>query len=269
MVVIPLMMATPSLHAQPVLRADRPEIVAHRGASFDAPENTLAAVRLGWKQGADAVEVDIYLTRDHRVVCLHDPDLKRTTGDPRPIHEVTLAEVRELEAGAWKGPEWAGEPVPLLEHVLRTVPEGKRIFVELKTGPEIVPHLVPLIRQSGKKPEQIAFISFKSDSCVAIKKQLPDHRVYLLHGFKEKDGVLGPPISELIKTAQAAGVDGLDLSHKGLLRAEDMAAIRSAGLFLAAYTVNEPVHAQDLFTSGVQSITTDKPGLLLRYFQKP
>lgn len=244
----------------PSLHAAVPEIVAHRGASHDAPENTLASMRLGWEQGADAVETDIFLTADNRVVCLHDKDLKRTAGVERAVVEMTLAEVREHEAGAWKHPKWAGEPIPLLKHVLMTVPADKRIFVEIKTGPEITPFLVGEIRASGLRPAQVAFISFNAESCAAIKQALPEHKVLLLSGFKFNDaGVREPSLESVIETAQSLGLDGIDVSFKGELTADEVARVKQAGLFLAMYTVNEPGVAIDLAHNGVDSITTDKP----------
>src|SRR3954468_15593010 len=116
-------------------------IIAHRGASRDAPENTLAAVRLAWAQHADAVEIDVHLTRDGRLAVIHDPDTQRTTGVPRIVAQSTFAELSELDAGAWKNARFAGEKIPALEDVLAVVPDGKRLFVEIKGGPEVVPEL--------------------------------------------------------------------------------------------------------------------------------
>ena len=90
------------------------DIVAHRGASHDAPENTVASARLAWKQGADAVETDIHLTRDGKVIVSHDKTTRRTTGRDGVIQEMTLAELRALDAGSWKSKEFAGEKLPLL-----------------------------------------------------------------------------------------------------------------------------------------------------------
>src|SRR5262245_58707114 len=102
------------------------EIIAHRGSSFSAPENTLAAVRLGWRQGADAAEGDFRLTADGQIVCVHDKTFKRTAGIDHPVAEMTLAEIERLDAGSWKSPEFAGERVPTLDQLLATVPERKR-----------------------------------------------------------------------------------------------------------------------------------------------
>ncbi|MDP6721144.1 MAG: glycerophosphodiester phosphodiesterase family protein, partial [Pirellulaceae bacterium] len=93
-------------------------IVAHRGASYDAPENTLAAFRLAWRQGADGIEGDFYLTKDGQIVCIHDADTKRTAGVSRQVAKSTLAELRELDVGRWKDEEFAGERMPTLQQVL-------------------------------------------------------------------------------------------------------------------------------------------------------
>ena len=86
-------------------------IVAHRGASFDAPENTLAAFRLAWQQGADAIEGDFYLSKDNQIVCIHDADTKRTAVVSRQVAESTLAELRELDVGRSSWPSFSSSPV--------------------------------------------------------------------------------------------------------------------------------------------------------------
>jgi len=88
------------------------EIIGHRGASFDAPENTLASFRRGWEQHADAVELDIRQTKDGRIVVIHDQDTQRVTGVNRLVEEQTLEEIRQLDAGVWKDSRWVGEKVP-------------------------------------------------------------------------------------------------------------------------------------------------------------
>src|SRR5689334_354029 len=107
-------------------------VVAHRGASHEAPENTLAAFRLAWEQGADAIEGDFYLTRDREIVCIHDDNTKRTSGEDLSVAASTLAQLRRLDVGRWKDPKWKGERIPTLTEVLATIPAGKRIFIEIK-----------------------------------------------------------------------------------------------------------------------------------------
>src|SRR6516225_8007886 len=121
------------------------EITAHRGASWDAPENTLAAVELAWRQGADAVEVDFRLTRDGHIVASHDDSTQRIAGVDVRVHESSLAELRELDFGGWKGAEFAGEPIPTFDELLATLPPGKRFYVEIKCGAEIAELLATAI----------------------------------------------------------------------------------------------------------------------------
>src|SRR6478672_5367982 len=104
------------------------QIIAHRGASFDAPENTLAAIRLGWDQGADGVEFDVRLSRDGQIVVIHDADTRRVANVDRLVSDQTVDELRQLDVGRWKGPQFAGERIPTLAEVLAIVPAGKTAF---------------------------------------------------------------------------------------------------------------------------------------------
>ncbi|MCB9949963.1 MAG: hypothetical protein H6824_03175 [Planctomycetaceae bacterium] len=99
-------------------------IVAHRGASYDAPENTLPAFKLAWEKGADAIEGDFYLTKDQQIVCIHDKDTKRT-GKNQPVltvAESTLAELRKVDVGSWKDAKYKETFIPTIQEVLATVP---------------------------------------------------------------------------------------------------------------------------------------------------
>src|SRR4051812_13053462 len=104
--------------------ADEPKVewIAHRGESYLAPENTLAAFKLTWELGgADAGETDIHLTRDNQLVISHDKDTKRTTGTELLIKDSTLAQLRALDAGSWKDPKYSGEKLPTLAEALATI----------------------------------------------------------------------------------------------------------------------------------------------------
>src|SRR5450631_4721748 len=107
-------------------------IVAHRGASADAPENTLAAFRLAWEQGADGIEGDFRLTAEGRIVCIHDEDTVRVAGSRHVVADASYNDLRALDVGSWKGKQWRSERIPLLEEVLADVPDGKQAFLELK-----------------------------------------------------------------------------------------------------------------------------------------
>jgi len=108
-----------------------PLIVAHRGSSIDAPENTLPAFLLAWEQGSDAIEGDFHITADGVIVCVHDKDTRRVAGVDLVVKDVTYQQLKDLDAGSWKAPEWEGTYMPTLSEVLATVPRGTRNLMHL------------------------------------------------------------------------------------------------------------------------------------------
>ena len=243
--------------------ADAVEIIAHRGASQDAPENTLASFRLGWEQRADADELDIYLTKDGQVVVIHDATTKRTTGVDKKVADATLEELRSLDSGSVKGARWAGEKIPTLAEALATIPDGKRMFIEIKCGPEVLPALERVMKESGKKAEQLVIIGFGYDTMKQARERFPQAPIYWLAGYKE-DKVTGkfPEIDELIAKTKEARLDGLNLHYKFPIDAAFVGKVKAAGLKLYAWTVDDPVVAKKLAEAGVDGITTDRPGWL-------
>lgn len=240
-----------------------PAIVAHRGASAEAPENTVASARLGWRQGADAVEVDVYLTRDGKIVAIHDDTTKRTTGVDLRVRDHDLADLRALDAGRWKGEAFKGERIPTLDEILATVPPGKRLFVEIKCKREILPELERVLGSSTPDGASVTIIGFDHDTVAAAKKEL-GLETYWLSGWKRDERtkeVLTDP-DDLVRRAVAAGVDGLGLAHDGPIDERFVRAIRDAGLRLNVWTVNDAEVAGELLRLGADSITTDRPGWL-------
>ena len=152
------------------------EIIAHRGASHDAPENTLAAIRLGWAQGADAVEIDVHCSKDGHVVVIHDADLRRTAGVSRRVAAQTLNELKAFDVGSWKDARFADEHIPTLAGAMATVPDGKRLFVEVKCGPECVPAFVKTFHASGKAASQIVPIGFGIETMRPSSRRCPNWR---------------------------------------------------------------------------------------------
>ena len=234
------------------------EIIAHRGASYLAPENSMSAVMLGWEKGAD-VEVDVYLTKDNRIVVIHDKSTKRTGDKDLTISETGWEELRTVDVGRFKSEDFAGERMPLLEEVIATVPAGRKLYVEIKCGQEIVPFLEAVIDASGKRG-QIVIIAFDFDTIVAAKKRMPDIGAYWLKGT-EKDKVTRKYIGHgvgLVEKVKAEGLDGLDVHYGGVTR-EFADAVKDAGLGLYVWTVDDPKEATRLVELGVDGITTNRP----------
>ncbi|MFQ5505639.1 MAG: glycerophosphodiester phosphodiesterase family protein [Planctomycetota bacterium] len=240
-------------------------VIAHRGASHAAPENTLAAFRLALQEGADGIEGDFWLTRDRRIVCIHDENTRRTAGIARSVGDSTLAELRELDVGAWKGGSFEGERIPTLEEVLAIVPDGKKILVEIKCGPEIVPVLKQTLGGSKLKNEQIRIISFEERVISEAKKQLPAIKAYWLTGYEknEKTGKLEPTLAEILTKLEETRADGLDCDAHPGIDASFVEALRAKGMEFHVWTVDDLVTAARFRRLGVDSITTNRPGYLL------
>lgn len=240
-------------------------IVAHRGASHDAPENTMAAFHLAWEQGADAIEGDFYLSKDGEIVCVHDEDLKRVAGNDAKVVDLTLEELRRLDVGSWKDQRFASERIPTLQEVLATVKEGKQIFVEVKCGAEIVPTLTKVIKSSSLKDEQIAIISFNEAVVQGCIQAMPTLTVNWLTGFKQDKLTKSwsPSHEDLLAGLKRTKASGLGCKAERVMVDEALVkALRAAKVGFHCWTVDDVGMAKYLLGLGVDSITTNRPGWL-------
>ncbi|MBA4186638.1 MAG: glycerophosphodiester phosphodiesterase [Planctomycetaceae bacterium] len=237
----------------------RVKIIGHRGASYDAPENTLASIRLAWEQHADAVEFDVWQSRDGEIVLLHDATTKRTGGVDRLVTDQTLEELRRLDVGSWKSAAFAGERIATLAEVLATVPTGKRALIEVKCGPEAVPELVRVLAASGLAPEQTVVISFHATVIAAVKRTRPDVPAYWVVNLVGEKRTA----EELIAIAGQIKADGLDLSATPeVLDRAFGSKVLAAGLLLCVWTVDTVELAHAMIAAGVECLTTNRPGWL-------
>jgi glycerophosphoryl diester phosphodiesterase len=242
------------------------EIVAHRGASFLAPENTLIATNLAWELGADAVEVDVYLTHDRRIVAIHDENTLRTSGRDMLVAESRSGELRSLDVGSLKAKKYAGEKIPFLEEVLESLPKGKTLFVEVKCGTQILPHLNELLVKSGRL-SQVIVISFDYQVAVGFKKIQPEIPVhFLISSEKDEHGARAAYQKDLVDQALAGKLDGLGVHHAGVT--ESFAkAVRKAGLELYVWTVDDPFEAKRLRDLGADWLATNRPGWMRKQLE--
>jgi glycerophosphoryl diester phosphodiesterase len=235
------------------------QIIGHRGASHEAPENTRESVELAWEQQADGAEIDIRLTRDGAIVAIHDADTKRTTGVNVEVAKATLPELRQLDAGAWKGKQWKGVRIPTLEDILATIPEGRFLFIEIKTGPEIASPLARVLQQS-KVSDRTRLISFNRAALSAAKRALPEIPAYFLAELKQDRLTQrwSPAADKLLEVVQAERFDGLDLGGVAGLTAKFADAVHAFPLY--TWTVNDADVALRLRKLGISGVTTDRPG---------
>ncbi len=229
------------------------EIIGHRGESYLAPENTLASSKLAWSVGADAVETDIYLTKDNRIICSHDANTKRTTGVSLAIKETSSKELRKLDAGSFKDKKYKGEKLPFLSELIKAVPEGKELVVEIKCGSEVLPYLKKDIGRYGKN-RSFVFIAFDFKTISDAKKVFPGNKCYWLCS--------NPALFEkTLPQVPGAGLDGVSLSF-GIINEKVAADVRNLNLELFTWTVDDPAEALRLMDLGVKGITTNRPGWL-------
>jgi glycerophosphoryl diester phosphodiesterase len=251
------------------------EWIAHRGESHLAPENTLPAIELAWQLGADAVEIDVRLTRDRRLVLSHDPDTERTTGKLLTIAERDADELTSLDAGSSKGARWSGTLIPTFEQALSTLPGGlpasaggnRRLFIEVKDGPESLQPLLQAIHSTNIQPYQLVIISFQVEVVSEAKRLLPDHKTYLLISRKPSRKQPQPPtVEEMIDAARDSGADGLDVGPVDeidhAVDAPLVAAARDAGLKIYAWTTDDPAEVRRLMNLGIDGITSNRPAWL-------
>ena len=252
------------MQQRPPSLLEHPVAFAHRGGKSHAPENTLAAVQLAWQQHADAVEVDVRISRDGQLVVIHDDNTRRTGKAARKVSDETLAELRSLDVGRWKGRQWSGERIPTLEEVMAAVPLGRRLFVEFKAGPDAIPELSRIARRSGRPPARIVAISFSLEMVKQLKAEMPGLEACWISSFRRywKPARWSPGAGELIAAAHKAGLDGVDLDARGPINAIFVRKLKRAGLKVYVWTVDSAVKARKLAAAGVDGITTNRPGWL-------
>jgi len=242
----------------------QPLLIAHRGASHEAPENTQAAFDLAWQQGADGIEADFRLTRDGQVVCLHDASTGRTAGVDMPVAGASLDRLRRLDVGGWKGVRWQGQRIPTLEELLARLPAGKMFLIELKCGPEIIAPLGEIIAAAAVPLQQLRLLAFDPLLVAGVKKALPELRVCLNLDYRWslRTRSWSPSLAEVMEALEQSGSDGLSSRAHAMLDGQMVAGLRSRGKEVHVWTVDSVRSACRYSELGVDSIMTNRPGWL-------
>jgi glycerophosphoryl diester phosphodiesterase len=233
--------------------------IAHRGASGHAPENTMAAFRRAVELGATFIETDLQITRDARVVAMHDLTLDRTTNGKGQLHMLTLEQIRALDAGAWFGGGGAGafngERVPTLEEILDFAKGHDVIFyLEIKSGSAWgVENAVVAALRDQNASARVVILSFDPAALDAV------HRLdaTMMTGF-----LCEHPSGDLVERTVRAGARQL-VARGDLITPGVVEKAHRAGLQVAAWTINEPEQMRHLIATGVDGIITDYPDRLL------
>ena len=239
-----------------------PRILAHRGGGTLAPENTLAALRCGLAYGYRAVEFDVMLAADGVPVVVHDPQLGRTVAGSGAISDYTAAQLGAMEAGAWFGPQFAGEGVPTFAAVVEYC-KVQRIWmnIEIKPAPGFdAPTGAAVARATrGYFAQEIAagellplLSSFSIAALQAAREAAPElARGWLVEAIPD----------DWVETAQELDVVAIHCDHRQLTPALAL-AVKEEGLGLFCYTVNAPERASELLAWGVDGFCTDRIDLI-------
>ena len=235
------------------------EVIGHRGASSEAPENTLAANRLAFQQHADGIEVDVRLTKDRKLVCMHDKNTLRTAGQELVIKESTLKELKSLDVGLWKGKQWKGETIPTLEEVLEEIPKDKKIFIEIKTGTESIDPLIEDIQKSKVECNCITVISFHQEVVKQVKRSRESLNVNLLIAFSGPKEISN---EEVLQRLTEFKLDGVGAENHSRLSHTFVTPILEANKKVHVWTVDDIEEAKTYKELGLSSITTNVPQLI-------
>lgn len=232
-----------------------PLIVAHRGASGLAPENTLAAFRLALAQGAPAVECDVHLTLDGAPIVIHDDRVDRTTSGNGEVATQTYQALRALDAGAWFGASFAGERLPALAEVLSLCAGHARAFVELKVGGGSALVNAALTALAGSPETAAAIISFDPEIVAEVHRRRPSLALGLLVGARQiqRNGV-----SAVIQRCAELGA-GFLAPQASAVDQPLVAVAHAAGLPVSVWTVDNPDQMASLSAMGVDAITSNRP----------
>lgn len=240
-------------------RIVKSQLIAHRGASFYAPENTLAAMRKAKQMGAEWVEIDVALSKDRELVIVHDDTVDRTTNGTGAVFELNLAELKALDAGSWFSPDYKGEKIPTLDELVELVLElDLNLQLELKPSLGNDKELAEIALERfeaiwpAKKLANIFITSFSQISLTLAATRLPHiPRAIAFMDIPEN------PHEELAK-ADAHIIHLLDQDYS----LKDFEAFAQSGVEFAVAIVNDPVRGNELLKMGCQTLITDKPDLL-------
>ena len=229
-------------------------IIAHRGASGHAPENTMPAFAAAINARADLVELDYYHSSDDQMIVFHDKELDRTTdakqrfgGEKIPTRSKSLEELRQLDAGTWYAPQFANARIPTLAEALAAIQPHSTTLIERKEGP--AKPLVQLLRSDGLI-DKVVVQAFDWEFLRDCHRLAPD---LVLGALGEKE--LGEP---QLREIREAGAQVVGWKHQDLTE-DNVALAQKHGLQVWTYTVNDPARARQLVSWGVNGLITDVP----------
>ncbi|PIU50950.1 hypothetical protein COS91_07015 [Candidatus Desantisbacteria bacterium CG07_land_8_20_14_0_80_39_15] len=227
--------------------------IGHRGDCGHAPENTLASFRKALEIGVDGVELDTHSTKDGEIIVMHDENVDRTTDGTGLIRDMTLDEIKKLDAGLKFNEEFKGEKVPTLKEALQLL-RGKWVFIEIKQQ-GIEPRVIEIVRSMGMVRE-VCIVSFHQDSVKRIKEVAPEIKI----------GLISDKLEDL-QVAIELGADAFSLVHT-MVDNKIVKEVHKNGLLLSAWTMNTEEDLRKMVEIGADILVTDFPDRLNKILEK-
>lgn len=240
--------------------ADRPLIFGHRGASAYAPMNTVLAFQLAADLRADGVELDVQRTRDGELVVIHDFTVDATTDGSGSVAEMTLDQIKALDAGRWFGPGYAGLRVPTLDEVFEAIGGRLLVNVEIKSlalEPDGLEDAIAACIDRHRMSSRVVVSSFNPLALIRFRQVMPQVPL----GYLYAEGM--PPIPDDVR---ARLTHEASHPHHEMIDAASAKALREAGQRIHTWTVNDPERALALRDLGVDLIISDQPDVIRHAF---
>lgn len=241
----------------------RPVVIAHRGFSGRYPENTLRSFREALKLPVGAVELDVRRTKDGVLVVIHDETVDRTTNGKGRVRDLTWEEIKSLDAGSWKGSEFAGERIPRLEEALELINGQKVVFLEIKE-PDTSEQVIDALRQLDAF-SWVKIGSFYPQAIARAKKLAPEISSSLIGSARV--GASDETFAAFVKEALSCGANSITVNYAGLTP-ERILYCHQRCIFVGTWTVNDAEIARRMVAMGVDAIASDFPDMVLSVLEQ-
>ncbi|MDQ0219467.1 glycerophosphodiester phosphodiesterase [Peribacillus cavernae] len=241
--------------------------VSHRGASGYAPEHTITSYKMGEKMHGDYIEIDLQMTKDGKLIAMHDERLDRTTNGTGLVKDYTLEQLKQLDAGSWfneqypqyANPEYAGLQIPTLEDVFQKFGKNKKYYIETKS-PEVYPgmekELLRLVNEYDINKETLLVQSFSPASLLTMKELDPSIKLVQLLSYKTNAVITDEEIAAIKEYAMGVGPNYTYLNEEYIQK------VVNNGLEIHPFTVNDKETMEKLIDWGVTGMFTNFPDLL-------
>lgn len=246
------------------------EIIAHRGGANLAPENTLAAFKNAIKLGVDMIEIDVHLSKDGKIIVIHDEKINRTTNGKGTIKDMTSAEIKKYDAGSKFDKKFKNEKIPTLDEVMETLNGKVKLLIEIKDGDELYPGLEKKVVETIHKYNAVNWVivqSFNENSVLRVRKMDPSITTFYLLGRNFNDFYSNVAKEVNAGNAVIKKYDGI-APHYSMLSSEKVKIFHKAGFKIFTWTVDKPKDMKKIINMNVDGIITNSPDKLKEILNK-